>query len=316
MPSESGKFGHPVVNRVTMSQSAVTTADDDADTTAVWADVVSRVKREYLSEKHAAPWIVGFSGGKDSTLVLHAIFESLLSIAPSRRNREIHVVSNDTLVESPLVISHLNSVTDKISRAAKALGLPMKVARTLPDRDKTFWVLLIGKGYPSPNMTMRWCTDRLKILPTSTYIKNEVSKAGAVIVVLGVRADESQSRQRSIKKFRNNRGSELTEHDRLPGAFIYRPIVDLTLEQVWEILGTFPAPWGGSHASLIQLYRDSEGGECPVVLSSDEAPGCGTSNSRFGCWTCTVVEKDKTLQGFIEAGKTHYAPLVNFRDWL
>lgn len=201
-----------------MSQSAVTTADDDADTTAVWADVVSRVKREYLSEKHAAPWIVGFSGGKDSTLVLHAIFESLLSIAPSRRNREIHVVSNDTLVESPLVISHLNSVTDKISRAAKALGLPMKVARTLPDRDKTFWVLLIGKGYPSPNMTMRWCTDRLKILPTSTYIKNEVSKAGAVIVVLGVRADESQSRQRSIKKFRNNRGSELTEHDRLPGA--------------------------------------------------------------------------------------------------
>lgn len=75
-------------------------------------------------------------------------------------------------------------------------------------------------------------------------------------------------------------------------------------------------PWGGSHAGLIQLYRDAEGGECPVVLSKAEAPGCGTASSRFGCWTCTVVEKDRSLQGFVDSGNREYMPLIDFRDWL
>ncbi|WP_266064502.1 DNA phosphorothioation system sulfurtransferase DndC [Brucella intermedia] len=282
----------------------------------VWADIVENIRREYLSEQQRYPWIVGFSGGKDSTVVTHAIFEALQQVAPSRRTRPVHIVSNDTMVESPLVISHLDNVTAKIGAAAESLGLPISVARTQPDPDKTFWVLLIGKGYPSPNMTMRWCTDRLKIQPTSGYIKEKVSESGSAIVVLGVRRDESQSRQRSIDKWRNHRGGNLAPHDKLPGALIYRPIVDLTIDEVWEILGTFHAPWGGDHSSLIKLYRDSEGGECPVVLSADEAPGCGTSNSRFGCWTCTVVEKDKSLQGFVDAGKHHFQPLIKFRDWL
>ncbi len=281
-----------------------------------WEAVVESVKAEYLSEQQAYPWIVGFSGGKDSTVVVHAIFDALLQISPSRRTRPIHIVSNDTMVESPLVISHLDIVTERIKAAAESLDLPITVARTKPDPDKTFWVLLIGKGYPSPNMTMRWCTDRLKIQPTSGYIKQEVSRSGAAIVVLGVRRDESQTRQRSIDKWRNQRGGNLSGHDRLPGALIYRPIVDLSIDEVWEILGTFHAPWGGDHSALIKLYRDSEGGECPVVLSADEAPGCGTSNSRFGCWTCTVVEKDKSLQGFVDSGKHHYQPLIGFRDWL
>lgn len=73
---------------------------------------------------------------------------------------------------------------------------------------------------------------------------------------------------------------------------------------------------GGTHRDLIQLYRDAEGGECPVVLSKDEAPGCGTSNSRFGCWTCTVVEKDKSLQGFVDMGNHHFSALIEFRQWL
>jgi DNA sulfur modification protein DndC len=115
-------------------------------------------------------------------------------------------VSNDTLVESPLVIAHLDRVTEQIDAAARNLNLPITVARTHPESDKTFWVLLIGKGYPSPNLTMRWCTDRLKIQPTSGYIKRNISQYGAAIVVLGVRRDESQTRQRSIDKRQNDQG--------------------------------------------------------------------------------------------------------------
>ena len=42
-----------------------------------WAEVVQHVKDEYLSTSQSWPWIVGFSGGKDSTVVAHAVFEAL-----------------------------------------------------------------------------------------------------------------------------------------------------------------------------------------------------------------------------------------------
>ena len=289
---------------------------NDESVLSRWQWIVHGIREEYLAEHQLFPWIIGFSGGKDSTLVAHGIFEALLSVPPSKRKRQVHIVSNDTLVESPLVIAHLDKVTSQIQRAAANLDLPIKVVRTKPLPEQSFWVLLIGKGYPSPNLSMRWCTDRLKIQPTSGYIKDHISTSGSAIVVLGVRRDESNTRQRSIDKRQNIRGSNLSVHNDLPGALVYRPIVDLSTDDVWELLGSFPAPWGGSHKDLFQLYRDAEGGECPVVISKDDAPGCGTSNSRFGCWTCTVVEKDKSLQGFVDSGMHEYKPLVEFRTWL
>ena len=281
-----------------------------------WEEIVASVRAEYLSEAQDYPWIIGFSGGKDSTVVAQAVFEALLQVAPSRRIRQIHVVSNDTQVESPLVTAHLTVVQDAMRNMAESLHLPVTVATTRPEADKTFWTLLIGKGYPSPNQTMRWCTDRLKIRPTSKYVLDNVSIHGAAIIVLGVRLDESDSRRNSINRYKNIDDSNLTPHGELHGAFIYRPIVYLTVDDVWEILGEREPPWGGTHRDLIQLYRDAEGGECPVVLSNDEAPGCGTSSSRFGCWTCTVVEKDKSLQGFVDSGNHHFSALISFRQWL
>lgn len=289
---------------------------NDITSQSTFRHLVGQIRQEYLSTAQNYPWIVGFSGGKDSTLVAHLVFEALLQVAPSRRVRHIHVVSNDTLVESPLVMAHLYKVQSQIQQAANALGLPVTVATTKPDSSQSFWVLLIGKGYPTPNQTMRWCTDRLKIQPTSGYILDRVSAHGAAILVLGVRKDESTSRKRNIEKYQNIEDSNLTPHGSLAGAFIYRPIVDLSTDDVWELLAENTPAWGGSHRDLIQLYRDAEGGECPVVMSKDDAPGCGTNSSRFGCWTCTVVEKDKSLQGFVDSGMHEYSKLIGFRDWL
>lgn len=289
---------------------------NDFSNHALYEKLIDDVRQEYLSSAQNYPWIVGFSGGKDSTLVAHLVFDALLSVAPSQRTRPIHIVSNDTLVESPLVMAHLYQVQAQIEQAAKVLSLPVTVATTKPDLRQSFWVLLIGKGYPTPNQTMRWCTDRLKIQPTSTYILDKVSIHGAAILVLGVRKDESSSRKRNIEKHQNIGETNLTPHSSLPGAYIYRPIVDLSTDDVWELLGEHVPPWGGSHRDLIQLYRDAEGGECPVVMSKEDAPGCGTNSSRFGCWTCTVVEKDKSLQGFVDSGMHEYGDLIAFRDWL
>lgn len=281
-----------------------------------WDSVVNSVRKEYQSDKQSYPWVVAFSGGKDSTVVLHLVFEALLSIPPSQRTREIHVLSNDTGVESPFVMQHLDSITPQIDEAAISMGLPIRTVRTNPNLNETFWTLLIGKGYPSPNQKMRWCTDRLKIKPTSSYIKSTISAAGSAIIVLGVRKNESSARNQVLAKYVTEAGTQLSPHESLSGAFVFRPIIDMTVDEVWEALGTLNPPWGGSHRNLIKLYRDSEGGECPVVLSADEAPGCGTPNSRFGCWTCTVVEKDKSLQGFVDQGIGNYQPLIDFRLWL
>lgn len=288
----------------------------DEEAAEKFAAIVAAMRDEYLSTTQNYPWIVGFSGGKDSTLVVHAVFDALLSVAPSLRTRPVHIISNDTLVESPLVVAHLHSLQKVIERAARNLRLPITIITTQPDIEQSFWVNIIGRGYPTPNQTFRWCTDRLKIQPTSRYILDSVSACGSSIVVLGVRLDESNSRRVNIEKRENLANTNLSPHSELPGAFVYRPIVDLTTDEVWEILASNLPPWGGSHTGLVRLYRDAEGGECPIVLSKQEAPGCGTNSSRFGCWTCTVVEKDKSLQGFVDSGKSQYSCLIAFRDWL
>jgi DNA sulfur modification protein DndC len=289
----------------------------DVDTAPALADRISAViadLREEYRASHEFPWIVGFSGGKDSTLVVQLVFEMLLEIAPGDRTRWIHIVANDTLVESPLVIRHLTKMLERLAAAAEALRLPITVMKTKPDTEQSFWVNLIGRGYPSPSRTFRWCTDRLKIQPTSQYIRTQATLNGKAILLLGVRREESSSRAVSVNRYEN--GQRLNPHNDLPGCLVYRPIVDLSTDEVWEVLLQRRPPWGGSHRELVTLYRNAQGGECPLVIDQSQAPSCGTASSRFGCWTCTVVVKDRSMEGFIDAGHAALEPLLEFRDWL
>jgi DNA sulfur modification protein DndC len=271
---------------------------------------------EYLDTTQSFPWIVGYSGGKDSTLVVQFVLEMLMALAPSDRKRPVHVLANDTLVESPILASHIDSMLEQIGGAVEDLRLPVTVVKTTPEVDQTFWVNLIGRGYPSPNRMFRWCTDRMKIRPTSSYILKQVADSGQVILLLGVRRSESSSRAASVDRYTPSTGARLNAHNDLRGCLVFRPIVDLDTDEVWQTLLQQPPPWGGSHRDLFTLYRNAQGGECPLVLDTSEAPSCGTSSSRFGCWTCTVVDKDRSLEGFVEAGFEHLEPLVYFRDWL
>ena len=285
----------------------------DEDSSAAFEEIRAELLDEY-EQNHDYPWIIGYSGGKDSTLVTHFVFEMLMNLPPSQRSRKIHIVANDTLVESPLVVQHIKDSISEIENAAQTFGLPVATKITKPAADQSFWVNVIGRGYPSPNRNFRWCTDRMKISPTSRYIKSLADDAGQVILLLGVRRSESTARSASIKRYEN--GNRLNRHNDLVGCMVFRPIVDLSTDDVWEFLALQEPPWGGSHSKLIGLYRDASGGECPVVTQKSDAPSCGTTSSRFGCWTCTVVEKDRSLEGFVESGFTEFGPLLDFRDWL
>jgi DNA sulfur modification protein DndC len=156
----------------------------------------------------------------------------------------------------------------------------------------------------------------MKIQPTSHYILNQVSSNGEVILLLGVRRAESAARAVTANRHQNVEGTRLNPHDDLKGCKVFRPLLEMSNEYVWQLLLQRRPPWGGTHRELVTLYRNAQGGDCPMVIDKSQAPSCGTSSSRFGCWTCTVVEKDRSMEGFIEAGFEHLEPLLEFRDWL
>lgn len=267
--------------------------------------------RVYQSDNR--PWVIGYSGGKDSTAVVRLVFEALMSLPKGQRTKPVFVVSSDTLVETPLVVNIIRDTLKKIRYATTELELPIVVAEPVtPKIDQTFWVNLIGRGYPAPTRQFRWCTERMKIDPVSDFIKNTVAAYGEVVVVLGSRMAESSSRAQVIRKHRID-GSRLARHTSLPNAFVFTPIDQWTADNVWEFLFSGPTPWGGDHQALFDLYKDSNGGECPLVIDKS-TPSCG--NSRFGCWTCTVVTQDRAMDGLIETGNTWLKPLKDFRDEL
>lgn len=270
------------------------------------------IRDEYLQD-HDWPWMIGFSGGKDSTLILHLVIESLLAIAPDERRRPVYVVCNDTRVESPVYHAFVDSMLGQIEENLPALRVPVTVVRTSPLPEESFWVNLLGRGYPAPNRSFRWCTDRMKIRPTSKFIREQVSHNGHAILLLGVRRAESAARSARMAKYHSEPDNRLSEHNDHPGCYIFAPIRDLTTEEVWASLIASRPPWGGSYRDLVALYREAGGNECPFVLSKDDAPGCGTNSARFGCWTCTVVDKDRSLESLIAGEHQHLEPLVEFR---
>lgn len=279
---------------------------------------VREVMRAEYCKNHSDPWIVAYSGGKDSTLLMQLVWEMLLSLEPEERRRMVYVVANDTLVESPLVTEHLKKSINVIRQAAEGIGLPIATQITKPYVDQTFWVNVIGRGYIPPTRNFRWCTDRMKIQPTNRLIEELVARHRRAILLVGTRRSESQSRRRNMQKHRV-RADKMNPHSSIKGCRMFAPLADLLDDDVWMILMQRKPPWGGSHRNLITLYRNAGGGECPLVLTKEDAPSCGTTSPRFGCWTCTVVTKDRSMRGTIDSGhpkQEKLEALFNFREWL
>lgn len=273
-------------------------------------DLVSEIQSIYLSDTR--PWIIGFSGGKDSTTVLSLVFYAIQNLERDQVSKPIYVVSSDTLVETPVVVDLVNQTIESINSHANKLKLPISAHSVFPKDDQTFWVNLLGRGYPAPKQSFRWCTERMKIDPVTTFITSKVAEFGEVIVALGSRSAESASRAQVIAKHRID-GSNLSRHNTLPNAYTYMPIQDWSADEVWQYLLGAPCPWGGENWELFDLYKGSNQGECPLVIDTS-TPSCG--NSRFGCWTCTVVTEDKALHGLIDSGMTWMKPLLDFRNEL
>lgn len=276
-------------------------------------ELLAEIKDQFLEDDNRRPWIVAFSGGKDSTALLMLVWEALSQLnVIERKARQVYVICNNTLVENPKVLSFVQKHLTAIQQKALDLELPFVVHQTTPQLENSFWVNLIGKGYPAPNNMFRWCTERLKISPTTQYIKDKITDYGEAIILIGTRSDESSSRAASIKKH-EIKGERLRAHP-LPNARAYAPIKDMTTDEVWTYLSMTRNPWTGDRNQELQtLYLNGSGGDCPIVMDI-KTPSCG--NSRFGCWVCTVVKRDRSMEALIDNGELWMKPLMEIRDFL
>lgn len=273
----------------------------------------SRAALRALYLKDSRPWVVAYSGGKDSTAVLQLVYELISELHTHGQDvKPVFVISSDTRVEAPNVAEYVTAALSKISISAKEHGLPISVELVTPEPSESFWGKIAGLGYPPPTRWFRWCTTNMKIRPSRRAIEEITARYGSVILLLGSRSDESLQRANSIA-IRDITDDGLNRHHEIPNALTFKPIVSWTTDEVWEYLYENTPPWGGDHDFMLSLYRKASGGECPVVLDLN-TPSCG--GSRFGCWTCTVVKEDKSMQGFIDSGDTTLQPLKDLRDWL
>lgn len=278
---------------------------------------IKEIQSIYLSDQ--VPWVVGYSGGKDSTAVLQLIWMAIEQLPDEKRHKSIHVITNDTLVENPVVALWVDKSLAIMKKTAKHKGLPILPKKLVPEIEDTFWVKLLGVGYPAPRHKFRWCTHRIKIAPTSRFIQGVVKRSGEAIVVLGTRSAESSKRAAVLKSHAQNSNREhLNQHSDLPNAWIYPPIAHWSNDDVWTFLMQYENPWGHSNNDLLTMYRGATAdGECPLVIDTN-TPSCGSS--RFGCWTCTLVEKDRSMEAMIinDSEKEWMLPLLELRtaiDW-
>lgn len=271
------------------------------------------VRELYLADE--MPWIIGYSGGKDSTAIVQLIWLAVSELPEAQRHKDINVISTDTLVENPVVAEWVSRSLEKMRTTAEREKMPFVPHRLMPRTEDSFWTNLIGKGYPAPRHKFRWCTERMKINPSNAFINATVKKNGEAILVLGTRKAESSARSASMTKHEKYRVRDrLSPNASLPGTLVYTPIETWTNDEVWMFLMQVENPWGHTNKSLLTMYAGaSEDGECPLVVDTT-TPSCG--DSRFGCWVCTLVDKDKSMSAMIQndTEKDWMYPLLAFRN--
>lgn len=271
-------------------------------------ELYDEVQEVYLGDNR--PWILGFSGGKDSTCMVQLVWQALSELPKEKLQKKIYIISSDTLVESPKIVEQITTTLDNMEKAAKEQGLPISTNLVRPLIEDSFWVCLLGRGYPAPSSSFRWCTDRLKIRNADRFINDKVSEYGEAIVVLGTRKDESGSRAQLMNLY-EIKGSYLSRHSKFAQTYVYTPLRDFVTEDVWNYLLQNKNPWGSNNRDLLALYQNANAAECPLVVDTS-TPSCG--NSRFGCWVCTVVAEDKSMQNLIDSGQDWMEPLLELRQ--
>src|SRR5947209_6663316 len=103
--------------------SRTTPSETEQPTSELIAATRAEITELYLSDDR--PWVLGYSGGKDSTTALQLVWEALAALPEEQRTKNVYVIAGDTLVETPVIVDYLAETLDRINEAATAAGLPI-----------------------------------------------------------------------------------------------------------------------------------------------------------------------------------------------
>lgn len=274
----------------------------------------AHILRLYTDESDERDWAVAWSGGKDSTTALGLLVNALEMLPAEKRKRKVHAVMSDTKVENPELEAYMHDQVAKLNAYAKRKDLPIEATIVSRPVDKSYFVLTLGRGYfmPLNNGQGRWCTDRLKIQPSNEKLR-EINPS---FILIGTRMSESAKRAASITKWTEDPkvDAKIGRHSSLSDTRTFMPIVDFTVNDVWEYLAENKLGWT-STMEVRRLYKEATG-ECGinnpkgVEQKAKEMEGCG---ARFGCWLCPVVMNDRSTE---EMARTHewMEPLTEWRE--
>lgn len=248
---------------------------------------------EFIKRRLREVNIVSFSGGKDSTVVLSLVLEAMRD-----RKEKLYIVTADTLMEIPYFQSYIEKVRAQIKTYVDASSINAEMVLVRPELKDSFWVSVLGKGYPAAHMGFRWCTGKLKIDPITEFTRR-VTAGVDHAAFIGVRRAESALRARIYKS-----------KDYKPRH--HAPVLDWSSHDIWEYLLTNPAPWGGNHVELVNVYKYSSD-ECVY----GEAQGVCVGNARYGCWACPLQKETQLdMIGYHTNDRSRYAELKRFKKLL
>ena len=267
-------------------------------------NIIEEIYSEYVNTDY--PWIIGYSGGKDSSTVLKLVFQALKDL--KTYHKPITLLYCDTGVEIPIVNNYVKSTLKQFECECKKHNIPIKIKIATPKLNNSYFVKIIGRGYPSPTNKFRWCTNRLRITPVKEVIENTY-KNKKTVVLLGVRNGESTERTKTIANHKTD--SKYLRQSSNNNALIYSPILNFSTSDIWEFLANETEPFSINGKSLNKLYQKAS-----ALKKQTDIYDLSYGDARFGCWACTVIRKDKAVTNLILDGHHELLPLLNFRNWL
>src|SRR5437764_753729 len=92
-------------------------------------DLYQEIRDVY--QRYPQPWVIGYSGGKDSTTVLQLIWKALEQLLPEERQKPVFVIASDTQVETPVIVDYIDTTLRKINEAAREQGMPFTAQKVV-----------------------------------------------------------------------------------------------------------------------------------------------------------------------------------------
>ncbi len=284
----------------------------------------SRRIRALLVNRH--PIALAFSSGKDSSALASVTLATAAQL--HREGVEIPpiiIVNSDTGVEQPEIVSLAVSELKKMRDFALLHGLPVRTMRGQPTLSDSFPVRVIGgralPAFPDSrgDCSVNWKVDVNKRLLAKAMKEAKKSTWAEPVVMTGVRQEESTARDARIAvRGEIAEGTWTNENGQLRAS----PILDWTLDDVWEYLGECAAGVRPSYSDFqetMRIYRDAGGSSCVIVAdmrSEGNRKPCGT---RTGCWACTRVRDDRSMANMLQSDPARYGylePLARLRDFI